>query len=445
MILKYKTCLSYLLFSSIIAASFGMEGGASKSPYEDGEFTSFTFGKGYKPLPKQSIYIKEVQEEHGETLEYFEVDTRNQHKNFEPKEIKEGFLLTFNIDTDFFSNISSLLQTSDIHNEKDELENEDSRVLIKEGSPSEEVLLSKSKGDRRQRVLSPKKAPWSFNGRLRIYFESNDDTQKSIVCLGSGVMIGPDLALTCAHNLYLSPTIQKKYPHLEPYAKMVTFLPGINGKQVYKESHIGRAVIAPEWVKSNDPGQDLALLHLEESIGVQIGYSAVDALPLQVDTEVSITGYPGELQDQMYTMSGPIKKIESHKIFYDIDTTKGNSGSSISKVKDALISEPICIGIHTTGSCMIDGISLNGGVHITNEKFTKIAGWIKDIKNKEEQADKDVDPSLLVNTNTNVQHYTNKRKISSLDSVKSIDTGNNVKVTETEKKNPNKKIKKDKI
>ena len=121
----YKVCLSYLLLSSIIAVSFGMEGEVSKSPYEDGEFTGFTFGKGYKPLPKQSINIKEAQEEHGETLEYFEVDTRNQHKNFVPKETKEGFLLTFDIDSDFFSSISSLLQTSDIHNEKEELENED--------------------------------------------------------------------------------------------------------------------------------------------------------------------------------------------------------------------------------------------------------------------------------------------------------------------------------
>ena len=114
-------------------------------------------------------------------------------------------------------------------------------------------------------------------------------------------------------------------------------------------------------------------------------------------------------------------------------------------MKDALNSEPICIGIHTTGSCLINGISLNGGVYITNEKFTKIAGWIEDIKNKEE-AGKDAGSPLLTNTNTNVQHYTNKRKISSLDNTTGAEIGDNAKINEKdkEKKASNKKTKKSK-
>jgi glutamyl endopeptidase len=388
-VLRMKMLRTFLIFQTLLIAfgSYNCCIFASKESYESGEFTSFTFGKGYKPQPRENIYIKELHEENGEILDYFEVETQRKPKASEIKEIEGGCLLNLDVDNDLFAKINDLLQRSDIHSEKDLAEKEGPRLLPKEEPSSniahiEESLLSKSRGDRRLRVPSPKQAPWSFNGRLRVYFESRDEIHKSIICLGSGVMIGPDLTLTCAHNLYLSPLIQSKYPYLDPYAKIATFLPGINGKQVFEESKVDKAIIAPEWVKSNDPGQDLALLHLEKSLGLKVGYSAMDVIPLKEELVVSITGYPGELQDQMYTMNGPIKQIRSHKIFYDIDTTSGNSGSPISIIPNDIPANPICIGIHTTGA---GALALNGGIYINQEKFNKIGGWVNSIQQTEEE------------------------------------------------------------
>jgi hypothetical protein len=48
-----------------------------------------------------------------------------------------------------------------------------------------------------------------------------------------------------------------------------------------------------------------------------------------IDKNITLVGYPGEKQvPSLYSHSGPIKNADPGKIiFYDIDTTKGNSGS----------------------------------------------------------------------------------------------------------------------
>jgi V8-like Glu-specific endopeptidase len=48
-----------------------------------------------------------------------------------------------------------------------------------------------------------------------------------------------------------------------------------------------------------------------------------------VDKDITIVGYPGEIeQPSLHAHNGPIKNVDPGKIvFYDLDTTKGNSGS----------------------------------------------------------------------------------------------------------------------
>ena len=48
-----------------------------------------------------------------------------------------------------------------------------------------------------------------------------------------------------------------------------------------------------------------------------------------VDKDITIVGYPGEIeQPSLHAHNGPIKNVDPGKIvFYDVDTTKGNSGS----------------------------------------------------------------------------------------------------------------------
>ena len=58
---------------------------------------------------------------------------------------------------------------------------------------------------------------------------------------------------------------------------------------------------------------------------------------LRVGAEIQVAGYPGELDGYVYEGTGPITKVKPTKeggyiIFYDVDTTSGNSGSPISIV-----------------------------------------------------------------------------------------------------------------
>ena len=48
-----------------------------------------------------------------------------------------------------------------------------------------------------------------------------------------------------------------------------------------------------------------------------------------VGKNITIVGYPGEIgEPSLHSHNGPIKTVDPGKIvFYDVDTTKGNSGS----------------------------------------------------------------------------------------------------------------------
>lgn len=90
-----------------------------------------------------------------------------------------------------------------------------------------------------------------------------------------------------------------------------------------------------------------------------------------------ITGYPVDKfrggKPYMYTMSGPIKVAHKSRLYYEIDTFGGQSGSGVC-VTDTLGGDIIdCFGIHTTG-LPVEG---NGATRINEDKINKIEKWIK--------------------------------------------------------------------
>ena len=67
----------------------------------------------------------------------------------------------------------------------------------------------------------------------------------------------------------------------------------------------------------------------------------------------------------MYTMKGQIVSVKKHKIYYDLDTSGGQSGSAV--WAPDINGMPECLAIHTTGkSPRVEG---NGAVRINEENF----------------------------------------------------------------------------
>ena len=80
----------------------------------------------------------------------------------------------------------------------------------------------------------------------------------------------------------------------------------------------------------------------------------------------------------MYTMEGGIKKIEEHRIYYNIDTSGGQSGSGIwTNIQDTDDEEPLpyVVGVHAYGSQ-----DSNSGTRLTAEKAENLQNWINKLK-----------------------------------------------------------------
>lgn len=134
----------------------------------------------------------------------------------------------------------------------------------------------------------------------------------------------------------------------------------------------------------NDSNFDFALVALKEDVGSYTGWASLRVLDDETldRKRVNVSGYPaqktvfdvllGRHTEFMYTMEGPIVATEKHKIFYNIDTSGGQSGSGVWYLdEENLVS---CIGIHIMGRSKVMG---NSGIRINQENFNLILNWIK--------------------------------------------------------------------
>lgn len=234
--------------------------------------------------------------------------------------------------------------------------------------PYESIVNSK---DGRTKVTDTNLHPYSFQGQLITTFE--DGT----VGYGSGTVVGNHHVLTAGHNIYHS-----KYG----WAKSVKFIPGLNEHfQPFGEVHGARIYTFKNWVGKRLACNDIALVILDQSIGKKTGRAELllseDGSKVLGET-IEVSGYPEDKNPskeqnkwQMWTMTSKVKGHDCHRIFYDIDTFKGQSGSGI------LINHTnhyCLIGVHVRGE--ENHNKLSSGVRLSNSKIKKIIEWISETK-----------------------------------------------------------------
>ena len=129
------------------------------------------------------------------------------------------------------------------------------------------------------------------------------------------------------------------------------------------------------WTKAGDENYDIGAIILSEDINPDIGSFSFGFYPEASLTSkfVNISGYPasGAGEEQTHH-ANRICMVKDHKLYYDIDTEGGQSGSPIWFYPDSN-DTPVVIGIHSNGA----GLSLhaNSGVRITPLLANKISEW----------------------------------------------------------------------
>ncbi len=226
--------------------------------------------------------------------------------------------------------------------------------------------------DDRIRVANPSVTPYCKIVFIRAYFPSG------AVVRSTGVILGPDLVLTCAHAIYRS--------DLGGWPNEVRVYTEVDGVRPNDNDYAGKTstqmVIPAEWANSGTsvPGNDWAYLRVDAPIGYQQGWMGFGTTPLTYEG-FNVTGYPSNAPGQtddgnyyMYTASGEISGLDNSEtmFYYSIDTSEGQSGAPL------YVDAQIVYGIHVqsvTNSNMATKISNSLYNYLVEAKQEGIELW----------------------------------------------------------------------
>lgn len=194
--------------------------------------------------------------------------------------------------------------------------------------------------DERVRVPSTRQSPFSATVFITFRMTLTGGTSSC-----SGFLIGPDTVATAAHCV--APAGGSNFYPPSTYRVSA----GRNGTSFPYGTCSATNLAAPVgWFTSGTTTFDFAAIKLNCSVGNQAGW-----LPLSVRSDsltgerLIVGGYPGEAPETQAIGTGRVASTSATIIYYDVDTTPGQSGAPAWQVTSAC--GGICVvAIHTSGN-----------------------------------------------------------------------------------------------
>ncbi|HYU80324.1 MAG TPA: trypsin-like peptidase domain-containing protein [Vicinamibacterales bacterium] len=240
--------------------------------------------------------------------------------------------------------------------------------LRRPGNPFESLL---SDVDCRKQILETELTPWRMIASLEI------TSQHGLAYIGTGWFAAPRTLITAGHCVF-DPV------ELGGWAREISVLPGRNGDEppAFPAAASMRFSTTDRWLEAQEPDFDYAAIPLDTDLGSKVGTFGIGVLPDNElsDRLVNVSGYPvtpGDGKSQ-YFHANRIKALTTRRLFYDIDTMGGQSGSPVWAYVDDTTT-PIVVGIHAYG---VGGtpadlhLTANSGPRILPEVLDVIRGWI---------------------------------------------------------------------
>lgn len=216
--------------------------------------------------------------------------------------------------------------------------------------------------DDRVEVTRTDRFPWRVHASLRIVAADGS------LWVGTGWFISPRVLVTAGHVVYLKDT---GVPGRDGWVREIRVMPGRKGTELpFGSSTSVRFYTVRGWADNGDDEFDYGALVLADPLGDRTGwfeFGAYADTTLQSLT-ANVSGYPDEKPGTQWYHGRRIDSTSNRKVFYDTDTTGGQSGSAVYRIANG---RRTAIGIHAYG-----GTRVNSATRITRPVFDNLTTWI---------------------------------------------------------------------
>lgn len=214
--------------------------------------------------------------------------------------------------------------------------------------------------DDRIQITNTSVYPWRAHASLRITAADNS------LWIGTGWFVGPRLLVTAGHVVYIK---NSGVSGRDGWVKKIVVMPGRNGGTLpYGSTTSSSFWTVTGWANNGDPNYDYGAIVLGESLGRRTGWFGYGNWSSLAGVGANISGYPGDKPagTQWYA-ARTVDSVTTRKVFYDIDTAGGQSGSAVYRFWNG---GRYGLAIHAYG-----GTTVNSGTRINSAVFNNIKSW----------------------------------------------------------------------